>query len=192
MSIFHTTRWPFSASVGITPFAKSDGHFFRTQKITWCLNSICTLFGRFSNVCSWSFSTKIYWIFALTRCALGSKGDERILVNAYATPHPLDIWLWWHEQFPQNFLIYDCYTHSSLWYLKFHRNPVIRLPQVDMHWITDYLTHWSTLICGWFCNSGAKRHEIWMRIRKCIKCEVLKLSLEYVKFQKEINNDAQT
>ena len=30
-----------------TPFAKSNGRFFQTQKLTWCLHPICTIFGKF-------------------------------------------------------------------------------------------------------------------------------------------------
>ena len=32
---------------GTTPFAKSNGRFFQTQKSKWCLHSICTILGRF-------------------------------------------------------------------------------------------------------------------------------------------------
>ena len=41
-------------------------------------------------------------------------------------------------------------------------------------------------------NSRDNRHEIWVRIRKRIKFEVKKISLESVKFHQEINDDVQT
>ena len=36
--------WPWRASV-CTPLAKTNGRFFRTQKLTWCPHRICTIFG---------------------------------------------------------------------------------------------------------------------------------------------------
>ena len=60
----------------------------------------------------------------------------------------------------------DCSTHSIIWYILFHREPVINRPQIDMHWISDWLTQWPTLICWWFCNSGANRHGIWGEMKK--------------------------
>ena len=42
------------------------------------------------------------------------------------------------------------------------------------------------------CNSEANRHEIWIRLRKGIKCEVWTISLESVKFQQKINENVQT
>ena len=66
-----------------TPFAKSNGRFFQTQKSTWCLDPICKIFSR-STKCilpSSHFFRKIYWLLALTRYAPMFKGDERNLLK---------------------------------------------------------------------------------------------------------------
>ena len=39
-----------------------------------------------------------------------------------------------------------------------------------------------TLICWWFCNSYATRHEFWVRLRKRVKFEVWKILLDSIKF----------
>ena len=53
-----------------------------------------------------------------------------------------------------------------------------------MHWLTDKLTQWQTLIHSWYCNSGANRHEIWVRLRKRLEFEVWNISFESVKFHR--------
>ena len=72
-------------------------------------------------------------------------------------------------------LLYSCQSMLSL----FHRYPVIRVPQINMHWITGWLTQWPTLICWWFCNSGANRHKICVRLTKRIKYQVSKLTMMF-------------
>ena len=52
-----------------------------------------------------------------------------------------------------------------------------------MHRLADELTQWQTFIRSWFCNSGANRHEIWVRFRKRLKFEVWKISSESAKFR---------
>ena len=58
----------------------------------------------------------------------------RSLLGQY--PGTLDIWLWWHNLSPPNFLRHDlCLYYSFLSMISyFHRNSVIRRP-IYMHWI---------------------------------------------------------
>ena len=51
-----------------------------------------------------------------------------------------------------------------------------------MHRLTDEITQWQTFIRSWLCNSGANRHEIWVRLTKRVKFEVWKISSESAKF----------
>ena len=71
----HALPWETPWETRCTPFAKSNGRFFHTQKST-C--PIWTIFGRFLKcilVISGHFLWKIYWLLTLTRFALRFKGD---------------------------------------------------------------------------------------------------------------------
>ena len=43
----HDYLYQLRKCIYYTPFAKSNGRFFQTQKSTWCLYLICPIFGRF-------------------------------------------------------------------------------------------------------------------------------------------------
>ena len=71
-----------------------------------------------------AFELSINWMLeALSVCKQLRHGlsGQCLCEVARSLANPLDIWLWWHDQSSPNLLgmIYDCNTHSRLWYLNF-------------------------------------------------------------------------
>ena len=62
-----------------TPFAKSNGRFFQTQKLTWCLYPLCLILAGAKNECKCSFSAQDILTFCIKPFCIGVRNAVSVI-----------------------------------------------------------------------------------------------------------------